>query len=408
MPFLAVALAAALIPPGIMWPGEPHSYDVVEYHLQIPREWWEAGQIIPLYHNVFSFFPFNVEMHYLLAMHLLGGPWAGMFLAQFMHLSFVVLTVIAIHGFAREIAPGAAAHLAGVAAATVPWLAQLSSIAYNEGGLLLFGTLAIGWAFRAVMEPSRRLGRFPVAGLLAGFACGSKLTGVPEVLVAVAICCVIGIIATRKKLPALFSLSRVPAGEGRGGGWSGPHPNPPPAYRERGQAEQPVAVPLGYRLAGVAIFVAAGLLTFSPWLIRNQIWAGNPVFPEAPSLGQGHFSDAQVERWKAAHAPRSDQQSAAGRARAWRQEVWTSWQYGYVLLPLGLLAGAFAFRRGTPAMLIGMYLILSIVWICFTHLQSRFFILAIPITALMLAYIPRGKFLVGGIVVVLAGAAVLG
>ena len=33
----------------------------------------------------FSYFPFGVEMHYLLAMHLAGGPWRGMYLAQLMH-----------------------------------------------------------------------------------------------------------------------------------------------------------------------------------------------------------------------------------------------------------------------------------------------------------------------------------
>ena len=40
--------SAATLPPGMLWhPDEPHGYDVVEYHLQIPREWYEAGRIIP-------------------------------------------------------------------------------------------------------------------------------------------------------------------------------------------------------------------------------------------------------------------------------------------------------------------------------------------------------------------------
>ena len=84
-PILGIALVAAFVPPGILWGDEPHGYDVVSYHFQIPREWHEAGHIMPLEHNVFSFFPFNVEMHYLLAMHLRGGAWAGMYLAQLMH-----------------------------------------------------------------------------------------------------------------------------------------------------------------------------------------------------------------------------------------------------------------------------------------------------------------------------------
>ena len=59
-----------------------------------------------------------------------------------------------------------------------------------------------GWATLAVASPARRLGRFPVAGLMAGFACGCKLTAVPEVLVAVAGLATIAIL-----------LSREPAGD---------------------------------------------------------------------------------------------------------------------------------------------------------------------------------------------------
>ncbi|MGH7177440.1 MAG: hypothetical protein ACREJC_08680, partial [Tepidisphaeraceae bacterium] len=79
VPPLAVVLVAACVPPGLLWGDEPNGYDVAEYHLQIPREWRESGRINAMDHNVFSFFPQGVEMHYLLAMHLRAGPWAGMF-----------------------------------------------------------------------------------------------------------------------------------------------------------------------------------------------------------------------------------------------------------------------------------------------------------------------------------------
>src|SRR5205809_404472 len=83
--------ACAMLPPGLLWGDEPNGYDVLEYHLQVPREWYELGRIVPLQHNVFSFLPFNVEMHYLLAMHLRGGPWAAMYLAQLMHVAFIAI-----------------------------------------------------------------------------------------------------------------------------------------------------------------------------------------------------------------------------------------------------------------------------------------------------------------------------
>src|SRR5947209_2014296 len=120
-PVTVIVLVGSMIYPGILCHDEPNGYDVVEYHLQIPREWFELGRIVPLHHNVFSYFPFNVEMHYLLAMHLRGGPWAGMYLAQLMHATFIALTIFAIYGFVRWDANRTRAVIASIALTCVPW-----------------------------------------------------------------------------------------------------------------------------------------------------------------------------------------------------------------------------------------------------------------------------------------------
>src|SRR6476646_5129504 len=111
-----------------------------------------------------------------------------------MHVGFVALSVVAVAATARALgARPAPAAVAGLAAASSPWMLLLAPVAYNEGGLLLFGTLAVAWALVGVQtwiaSPERRgsLGPFALAGAFAGFACGAKLTGVPIVLLAVAI-----------------------------------------------------------------------------------------------------------------------------------------------------------------------------------------------------------------------------
>jgi hypothetical protein len=44
MPLLAIAATGACVLPGVLWkPDDPHPYDVVSYHLQVPREWWSSG-----------------------------------------------------------------------------------------------------------------------------------------------------------------------------------------------------------------------------------------------------------------------------------------------------------------------------------------------------------------------------
>jgi hypothetical protein len=333
-----------MLPPGLLWRDEPNGYDVTEYHLQVPREWFEAGRIVPLHHNVFSFFPFNVEMQYLLAMHLRGGPWNGMYLAQLMHVSFIVLTVLAIYALLVERSKGSAIIACAIAGAT-PWFSLLAPVAYNEGGLLLFGTLAIGLAVRAVSvgwaSPTTGQRRWAVptlrwillAGAMAGFACGSKPTAVPMLVLPLA-----------------------------------------------------VLVPLlTRRVGGGIIFFLSTLLTFSPWLIRNLIWTGNPVFPEVTHVFcKAHWTDTQVERWtRANHQPRPDQQNLAGRFGAAWDQILADPRYAFLPLPLGVLA--ILLRRDRESICLGALLLFhAIFWLFFTHLQSRFFILSIPICALLI------------------------
>ena len=59
-PFLSLASTAAMIPPGMLWTREePHGYDVVEYHLQAPREWFEC---IGLCRCITTYFPTSRSM----------------------------------------------------------------------------------------------------------------------------------------------------------------------------------------------------------------------------------------------------------------------------------------------------------------------------------------------------------
>jgi 4-amino-4-deoxy-L-arabinose transferase-like glycosyltransferase len=347
-PFLATAITGAMTPPGFLWGSdEPNGYDVVEYHLQVPREWYESHRIQPLPHNIFSYTPFNVEMHYLLGMHLTGGPWAGMYVAQLMHLAFFALTVAAIYGIARRQGPKLIAIIAAMSLLTVPWLTQLSVIAYDEGGFLLFATLAIGWTLTTVSDSIDRLKRFALAGGMAGFAAGSKLTAVPEVLAAIPL------------VIACLVLSKT-------------------AKKQWGARPQ-VAL-------GIAVFCLMGFLTFSPWLIRNIVWTRNPIFPELmPVLGRGDLTTTQMERWDMSLKPPPTERSIHARLKKLFTDVLIGWQFGYVILPLGLIALGMTMRRPEIWFLFGLLLILTVFWLSMTHLQARFFVLAVPICAMLAA-----------------------
>jgi hypothetical protein len=270
--------------------------------------------------------PFNVEMHYLLAMHLHGGPWAGMYLAQLMHVGMCAAAAWAVFALAGG---GRRGTVAGLLVAAAPWTGLLAPVAYNEGGTLLFGTLAIGWAIRA-----KSWREFVIAGLMAGFAAGTKLSVVPLILLAVPI--------------TVFALR--------------------PRY-----------------FAGCACYVLAALLVLSPWLIRDWKWTGNPVFPAMSVLGKGHFTGVQVERWREAYWPNQNHRSIAGRAEeAWSQVI-ADWRYGFVLLPLGAAAFVLSIRKKETLYLGILFAFQLAFWLCFTHLQSRFMVMEIPIIALLIA-----------------------
>src|SRR2546421_9061507 len=343
---LAAAAVAASLPPGAMWleAGDPHPYDVLEYHLQVPREWQETGKITALHHNVYCFFPANVEMQYLLTMHIAGNAWRAMYVAQFITLGYGFLSVIAMYAAARAVLPSSIPPLlAAAAAATVPWLVMLSSVAYNEAGLVLYISLGIAWIVQGLTNPNHRLLSFAFAGVMAGLACGVKYTAVP--IAAILFLCI------------LFFPRRL--------------------FRSEIRA--------GALLGGCAIFAITTALAFSPWIVRNWRWTANPVFPEAMNVfGRGHFAPEQQARWERAHSPTADQRTFGKKISAFAREALGDQRYAFLLLPTMVLA--FFTTRWTPAGAIAFasLLGLTIFWIGFSHLQSRFYVLALPLRAIIL------------------------
>ena len=364
-PVFAIMFIGTCVLPGLLWGlDDPSGYDVVAYHLQLPREWFELGRITTLKHNVFSFFPLNVEMHYLLAMHLRGGAWAGMYLAQMMHGTFIALTIAAVYGFARN-RGRLPATVATIVCAAVPWMFMLGSVAYVEGGLMLHLTLAAGWAIR---------GRYALAGACAGLACGCKLTGVPAAGVLLIAIVIVRLLLRRGDACVARQRSADDSNASAAAGDASVAPT----------------------LKAALIFSAVALLVFSPWLIRTATASGgNPIFPLAlRTLGHGHFDVGQIERFEAAHSPRDDQRSLAAKVTALWQQVGGDYHYGAlniggVSLPLwlALIVPAIVRARRDPEALVLILLIGGsvVIWLFATHLQGRFLVHAIPFVAMLIA-----------------------
>lgn len=349
---LAVAGVCVSIMPGFLWkPLDPHPYDVMSYHLQVPREWYESGRIIPLAHNAFSYFPMGMEVHYLSAMTLRGGPWAGMYLCQMMTLAYGVLTVIAVKQLASWLGATSTRAWAGaLLVASVPWVFQLSVVAYVETGVMLYTTLAVGWLLSALRIPILRC--WLIVGICCGFTCGMKYTAIP-----MTVAVIMGIAVIHESVRQRF--------------------------------------------INAAVMVVACAVLASPWLIRNAYWTGNPVFPLATSLfGSGHFTPEQVVRYRAAHAPAVEESGLAARiSNGWSRTLMDP-QFGYVIWIAGMIAVLFLIIRRPRAdgiVLGSVVLWMLMVWVGATHVVPRFITPVIPLFGIAVALVPLPGFLAVGL-----------
>ena len=107
VPFLLVILLAGMAP--------PLDFDVREYHLQAPKEFFQQGQITFLAHNVYANMAMGTEMLSLLAMVLTGDWWLGALAGKTVIAAFTPLTALALFAAGRRLFSTSA----GVAAAMV-------------------------------------------------------------------------------------------------------------------------------------------------------------------------------------------------------------------------------------------------------------------------------------------------
>jgi hypothetical protein len=350
MPAVALLLGASTVAPGALWSSEFGGYDVLEYHLQLPREWLERGAMTGLPHNAYSYLPNLFEAAFL---HL--GEWRGSVLnacyaAQLLHAAMALLTALAIASIIRRglrnsdmLMPftgltGSNGPSSGTPAAliagmylAVPWTIVTGSMAYNEQAMMAFGAVALMLSLEDDDGHCRGLSHFrrgTAVGLLCGLAALCKLSALGLIVAPVMV--------------VLVMQAR--------GGW-------------RAWAA---------RATGFA--VACGVVV-SLWGVRNFTWTGNPLFPMATQwFGTGHWTTQQAMRWTAAHSPslpltQRIQHLLDGFGHP---------QFGYLIWPTALLGAVVglwrpAYRRCTGLMLVAAAVQL-VFWLFFTHMQSRFLI----------------------------------
>jgi hypothetical protein len=343
VPVVTLAVLAATVPPGILWEEEANGYDVLEYHLGVPRDWFFAGRIIYLDNNMYSNFPMNAEMLYLLSMILFASPWKAAIVAQFISLAQGAMAGYAAWLIGRDYSRRAGM-IAGMAGVAMPWVTYFGALAYVENGMLFYGLLAAGLCNRAIRDwRERNWSRALALGAMAGLACGYKYTAIP--LVAAPLLClwvVLSLVGPRRSL-----------------------------YN-----------------AVIPLIVAA--TAFAPWAAKNQRMTGDPVFPLGYCVfGSRIWTPAQHQKFVDAHSPLPAERPVAQRfAKLW-QRVIAQPRFGYVpWVAAAVAAGLLLWRRMAYRRPIAIWLAVLVVdillWMFATHLYARFAgVLWIPLLILI-------------------------
>lgn len=236
--YLVVLAVATLF--GALGPVDGLDWDSLSYHLAAPRIFLREGRIPFIAYDSHTHFPFTMEMLYTLGLQFGGAGGAKLF-----HWAAGWLTALAVGAWTDRLevagrrVPGWAGPVAAAAFASMPIVLWEMGTAYVDLGTALFQFLALTLLVDAVQRDADGLRicarRAALAGILSGFALGTKMTALLQ----------FGLLG----LGLLFLLFRAT--------WT--------------------ARPAVFRalLAFGVLGVAAG----SPWYLKSWLWVHNPVYP---------------------------------------------------------------------------------------------------------------------------------
>lgn len=324
IPFLGVMLWNCTLP--------PTDFDVREYHLQGPKEYYQQGQIRFLPHNVYTSFPFLTEMVSYLGMTLRQDWYLGALTGKATLMLFLPLTAGCLWAIANRLFGIRSAWLVALLFLSSPWALRLGTTAYAEGGMLFFIALAFLFILIVFQEKTpQENSLWFLTGAFSGAALACKYPGLIWSLVPSCLC-----------LLYYLKYSR-------------------PDSRTHGGIKI-----VGWYLLGV-------VLTAGPWLLKNLIQTGNPVYPLAYHVFGGRdWSEELNKSWSLAHQT-PDYDLIKIPERLLNELALSPWQ-----TPLLMLFVPFAFcnkqLRQHAWILLAWFVYLFLAWWLFTHRIDRFWL----------------------------------
>lgn len=356
LPFVLVILFAAMLP--------PIDFDVCEYHMQAPKEFFQQGQITFLPHNVYANMALGTEMLSLLGMVLAGDWWCGAMIGKTVIAAFTPLCALALLAAGRRFFSTAAGVVAALVYISIPWVVSLSSIGLVEGASACYLFLAL-YALLLSGRETRSWPLVAMSGYLAGGAVATKYPAVLFVLIPLAVWTVIGQLFRRGQ--------RTLVGGRQEKSTISQAQNPEPRTPN----------PLRPVLSALMVFLLAAAVGCGLWFAKNWVLTGNPTYPLLYQVFDGKTWNSDKElRWNRVHRPHDFSVATLGRDLG-RVALTSEW-ISPLVVPLALLAffPLASVQRLRWELLAYAAFVIGVWWLC-THRIDRFWIPVLPVLALL-------------------------
>lgn len=236
---LILLLIALIIATIILGSVPPVDRDALTHHLFVPKLWLKHGGIYEIQEIPFSYYPMNLDLLYTISLY-----FSNDIIPKYIHYLFALLTGLLLYRHLKKRLGVEYGLFGALFFLSVPIIVKLSITVYVDLGVVFFTTasslLLLHWA-----EQNFKWRSLVLAGLCCGLAAGTKYNGL------------ISIVVLTLFVPIIYQQNT----------------------RKEKQSN-------GKALLWGCVFGLAALTSFSPWLIRNYAWTGNPIYPLHNSLFQ--------------------------------------------------------------------------------------------------------------------------
>jgi 4-amino-4-deoxy-L-arabinose transferase-like glycosyltransferase len=286
---LMVGLLIGVVLTTIMASVPPVDRDALTHHLAVPKLYLKHGGMYEIPSVPFSYYPMNLDLLYAVPL-----AFGNDILPKYIHFGFALFTAGLIFLYLRRrLEDRFYALLGALLFLSLPVIVKLSVTVYVDLGLIFFSTASLLQLLRW-SETNRRMRHMVLAGIFAGLCLGTKPNGL--------------LAAFLLALTVPFLYSR-PA-------WSGDRDTAAADFAPRETGTRGALTPVGWAV----LFGAVAAAVYSPWMIRNYAWTGNPIYPLAqqlfsPAVPAVHESGAEGEEAMEAganEAPRANGGSGFG------------------------------------------------------------------------------------------------